>query len=318
MIVTPYAELRDNLAKRDRSLREKVMSLEEAVSFVHDGDSVGVGGSTMSRTPMGLIWALIRAGRTKLSCSRSIVSSDGDLLLASGACDHIVTSWFSQGILWGVSKVMRHHVETGRARYEEWSHLAVGMRFRAGAMGVPFLPIRSMLGSDVLAQRPEAIAMDCPFTQEPVLLVPALNPDVALIHVQRADAYGNAQIDGLPFMDVDLAMAANRVILTTERIVSNDQIRRAPDQTKIPFFAVDAVVELPFGSAPHECYGVYEPMLRHMEYYVGLANGDPVAGMREYLDRYVYGPDSWTEFLDLIGLDELLTAARAGRSIDDA
>jgi glutaconate CoA-transferase subunit A len=160
--------------------------------------------------------------------------------------------------------------------------------------------------------------MICPFTQEKVLLVPALNPDVALIHVQRADAYGNAQIDGLPFMDIDLAMAANRVILTTERIVSNDQIRRAPDHTKIPFFAVDAVVELPFGSAPHECYGVYEPMLRHMEYYVGLANGDPVNGMREYLDRYVYSPESWTAFLDLIGLDQLLTAARAGRSVDDA
>ena len=112
----------------------------------------------------------------------------------------------------------------------------MGMRFRAGAMGVPFMPIRSMLGSDVLAQRPEAKEIDCPFTGEKLLLVPALNPDVALIHVQRCDAYGNAQIDGLQFMDIDLAMAANRVILTTERIVSNDQIRRAPDQTKIPFF----------------------------------------------------------------------------------
>jgi glutaconate CoA-transferase subunit A len=318
MTVMPYAELRETLAKRDRSLREKVMSLEEAVSLVHDGDHVGIGGSTMSRTPMGLIWALIRAGRKKLTCSRSIVSSDGDLLLASGASDRIVTSWFSQGILWGVSKVMRHYVETGKARYEEWSHLAVGMRFRAGAMGVPFMPIRSMLGSGVLEQRPDAIEMNCPFTHEKVLLVPALNPDIALIHVQRADAYGNAQIDGLPFMDVDLAMAANRVILTAERIVSNDQIRRAPHHTKIPFFAVDAVVELPFGSAPHECYGVYEPMIRHMEYYVALANGDPVNGMREYLEHYVYGPGSWTGFLDLIGLDELLTAARAGRSIDDA
>jgi glutaconate CoA-transferase subunit A len=318
MTVAPYVELRDRLAQRDRSLREKVMSLEDAVSLISDGDRVGIGGSTMSRTPMGLIWALIRAGRTGLSCSRSIVSSDGDLLFASGACDHIVTSWFSQGILWGVSKVMRHHVETGKARYEEWSHLAIGMRFRAGAMGVPFMPIRSMLGSDVLVQRPEAVEISCPFTQEKVLLVPALNPDVALIHVQRADAYGNAHIDGLPFMDIDLAMAANRVILTTERIVSNDQIRRAPDHTKIPFFAVDAVVELPFGSAPHECYGVYEPMLAHMEQYVHRVNGDPVAGMREYLDRYIYGPESWTGFLDLIGLSELLIAARAGRSVDDA
>lgn len=314
----PYGELRHDLIRRDRSLRDKVVSLEEAVSFVRDGDSVGIGGSTMSRTPMGLIWALIRAGKKDLSCCRSITSSDGDLLYASGICDHIVTSWFSQGILWGVSKVMRHYVETGKVSYEEWSHMAIGMRFRAGAMGVPFMPIRSMLGSDVGKQRSETIEMNCPFTGEKLLLVPALNPKVALIHVQRCDAYGNAQIDGLQFMDVDLAMAADKVILSTERIVSNDQIRRAPDQTKIPFFTVDAVVELPFGCAPHECYGIYEPMLRHMNYYVDLVNGDPVKGMRQYLDRYVYGPKSWTEFLSMIGVGDLVEAARAGESIYDA
>jgi len=317
-LVHPYSKLRKDLAQRDRSLREKVVSLEEAASFVHDGDSVGIGGSTMSRTPMGLIWAIIRAKRKKLSCSRCIISSDGDLLYGAGVSDHIITSWFSQGILWGVSKVLRHHVESGKARFDEWSHLAMGMRFRAGAMGVPFLPIRSMLGSDVLKQRPEAKEMTCPFTEEKLLLVPALNPDVALIHVQRCDPYGNAQMDGLQFMDIDLAMAANRVILTTERIVSNDQIRRSPDQTKIPFFAVDAVVELPFGCAPHECYGVYEPMMKHMEYYVELVNKDPVKGMQEYLDRYVYGPKSWNDFLNLIGIDEVLAAARAGKAIYDA
>ncbi|MPZ55986.1 MAG: CoA transferase subunit A [Rhizobiales bacterium] len=310
-----YLKLRQDLQRRDRSLREKVVTLEEATTFVRDGDSVGIGGSTMSRTPMAMIWALIRARRKKLSCSRCITSSDGDLLVGSGICDHMTTSWFNQGILWGVSKVMRHNVETGKIRYDEWSHMAVGMRFRAGAMGVPFMPIRSMLGSDVARIRPEAKEFTCPFTGDTLLLVPALNPDVALIHVQRCDAYGNAQIDGLQFMDIDLAMAANKVILTTERIVSNDQIRRAPDQTKIPFFAVDAVVEVPFGSAPHECYGIYEPMSRHMEAYVAQVNGDPVGGMKDYLDRYVYGPKSWTEFLDLIGVDELLEAVNAGRSI---
>jgi glutaconate CoA-transferase, subunit A len=139
-----------------------------------------------------------------------------------------------------------------------------------------------------------------------------------LIHVQRCDSYGNAQIDGLQFMDMDLALAANKVVLSTERIVSNDQIRRAPDQTKIPFFTVDAIVEVPYGCAPHECYGVYEPMIRHMEYYVDRVNKDPVGGIEEYLDRFVYEPKSWSEFLDLIGLHELLTATRAGISIYDA
>lgn len=311
----PYTRLRENMSKRDRSLREKVVSLKEAVSLVQDGMKVGIGGSTMSRTPMALIWELIRQRRKNLSCSRCIISTDGDLLFGSGASDHIITSWFAQGILWGLSKVMRHHVETQGKNYEEWSHMGVGMRFRAGSMGVPFLPMRAMLGSDVMKQRPEAKPVNCPFTGEKLLLVPALNPDVALIHVQRCDAYGNAQIDGLQFMDIDLALAANRVILTTERIVSNDQIRRAPDQTKIPFFCVDAVVEVPYGSAPHECFGLYEPMMKHMGSYVAQVNADPVDGMREYLERYFYEPKSWNEYLALIGMEELLEASQRGRSI---
>jgi glutaconate CoA-transferase subunit A len=295
-----YLDLRRRTAERDRSLREKVMSLEEAARLVSDGDKIGIGGSTLS-----------------LSCSRSIMSSEGELLFGSGASDHVLTSWFSQGIVWGVSKVMRHYTESKKARFEEWSHMAVGMRFRAGAMGVPFLPMRSMMGSDVITRLGDIKEIACPFTGEKLVLVPALNPDVALIHVQRCDAYGNAQMDGLQFMDIDLAMAANRVILTTERIVSNDQIRRAPDQTKIPFMTVDAVVEVPFGCAPHECYGVYEPFFQHLDMYAELIRKDPVKGMAEYLDRYLYGPKSWTQYLDLIGLDELLDAARRGRRIYD-
>ena len=313
-----YLDLRRKLSGRDRSLHEKVVTLEEAAALVKDGESVGIGGSTLSRTPMAMIWALIRGRKKRLACSRGITSSEGDWLLASGACEHIQTSWFSQGIVWGISKVMRHYVESGKVRFDEWSHMAMGMRYRAGAMGVPFLPMRSMLGSDVMKQRPEAREMDCPFTGDKLLLVPALNPDVALIHVQRCDAYGNAQIDGLQFLDIDLAMAATRVILTTERIVSNDQIRRAPDQTKIPFFAVEAVVEVPFGCAPHECSGINEPLFKHMDYYTSLVNKEPVKGMAEYLDRYVYGPKSWTDYLNLLGLDHLLEAARHGRSVSNA
>ncbi|HEY1299903.1 MAG TPA: CoA-transferase [Stellaceae bacterium] len=312
-----YDELCRRTRERDRSLREKVMSLAEAAALVPDGATVGIGGSTLSRTPMAIIWALIRARRRDLVCARGISSSEGEFLFAAGASRHLVTSWFSLGIVWGVSRIMRAYTETGRARFEEWSHLAMGLRFRAGAMGVPFLPMRSMLGSDVIAQLPDARAIDCPFTGEKLALVPALNPDVALIHVQRCDAYGNAQIDGLPFMDLDLAMAANRVILTAERIVSNDQLRRVPDQTKIPFFAVDAVVEVPYGAAPHECYGCYEPMFAHLDRYAAGLRHDPEAGIRKYLDEYFYEPRSWTEYLDRLGLAELLDAARRGASIYD-
>jgi len=312
-----YSELCRRTRERDRSLREKVMSLEEAAALVLDAASVGIGGSTLSRTPMAMIWALIRAGRKDLLCARGITSSEGELLFASGTSCHILTSWFSQGIVWGVSRIMRAYTETGRARFEEWSHMAMGLRFRAGAMGIPFLPMRSMMGSDIVARLPDVRPMECPFTGEKLVLVPALNPDFALIHVQRCDAYGNAQIDGLPFLDVDLAMAANRVILTAERIVSNDQIRRAPDQTKIPFMAVEAVVEAPFGSAPHECYGLYEPLFAHLDAYAAEIRRDPEEAAQAYLERYFYSPKSWTEYLDRLGLQELLNARRRGTSIHD-
>lgn len=316
--VRSYQDLRERILERDRGLREKVMSLEEATALIGDGDLVGIGGSTLSRTPMAMIWALIRAGRKDLQCCRSIVSSEGDWLFASGACNRMITSWFSQGIVWGVSKVMRHYTESRRAVFEEWSHMGIGTRFKAGAMGLPFLPMRSMLGSGEVTRLGDKVEVAaCPFTGERVLLLPALNPDVALIHVQRADAFGNAQIDGLQFMDLDLAMAADKVILTTERIVANDQIRRAPDQTKIPFFAVEAVVEVPFGCAPHECYGVNEPFFRHMDAYTAQVNRSPEEGMQSYLREYVHEVDSWLDVLRLLGVDELVAAARRGVSIYD-
>ncbi|MBI1383385.1 MAG: CoA transferase subunit A [Rhizobiales bacterium] len=315
-LVIPYAKLRERTAERDRGLREKVMSLEDAAALVKDGDHVAIGGCTVSRTPMAMVWALIRARRRDLTISRSITSTEGDLFYASGVSRHVITSWFTQGIVWGVSKVMRHHTENKLARYDEWSHMSIGLRYRAGAMGVPFMPTRSMVGSGVADRLGDEVkTMTCPFTGEEITLLPALNPDVALIHVQRCDAYGNAQLDGLQFMDIDMAMAANRVILTTERIVSNDQIRRQPDQTRIPFFTVDAVVEVPYGCAPHECYGVYEPFFEHLDLYAAMSGKDPIAGTREYLEKYYYGPASWSEYLSLLGMEALLDASRRGRSV---
>ena len=179
------------------------------------------------------------------------------------------------------------------------------------------MPMRSMLGSDVASQLDNLRHMRCPFTGDRLLLVPALNPDVALIHVQRCDPFGNAQLDGLTFMDEDIAMAANRVILTTERIVSNDRIRRAPEHTKIPFFAVEAVVEVPYGCAPHECFGQYEPFFAHMDGYAELTRQDPEGGVREYLEKFYYEPTGWNEYLNRVGLEHLLDATRRGKSIYD-
>lgn len=314
-MVKPYKELREVIDKKDRGLRDKVMSLEEAIGMIKDGDHVAAGGCHYSKTPMAAIWEIIRQKKKDLVYSRSITSTDGDLLLVAGVTTHVVTSWFSPGVTWGVSKVMRHYTQQGLATFEEWSHMSLGLRYRAGAMGIPFMPIRDMLGSDLFPRAPDIKEMACPYTGEKLALVPALNPDVAILHTQRCDPYGNVQNDGLPFMDEDIALAADKVIMTTERIVSNDQIRRAPDRTTIPFFCVDAVVEVPYGCLPHECYGQYEPDFNHMDQYVKIMMGKGPEGVKEYLDQYVYGPESWNAYLEMLGFRHILQATVDGRGV---
>lgn len=300
----PYVDLRKRLAQRNRGLREKVMPLSEAISTISDGDHIAIGGNTFSRTPFAAIWEVVRQQKKNLTISRSITSTEGDFLLAGGCVDKYMTSWFSQGIVWGLSRVMRDYVENAKVTYEEWSHMSLGMMYRAGAMGLPFMPTRVMMGSGM----PEALAtrletMKCPYSGDELLLLPALNPNVALIHVQRADKYGNAQYDGLPFMDNDIAMAADRVILTTEKIISNDEIRLAPDHTKIPFMAVDAVVEVPYGAAPHECAGIYDPFYKRMDEYSERTRKDGVQGALDYMQEHVFEPRDWNAFLKKIGVN---------------
>jgi len=310
-----YKELREIIENKDRGLREKVMSLTEAIHLIQDGDHVAAGGCHYSRTPMAAIWELIRQKKKDLIYSRSISSTEGDLLLVAEATKHVITSWFSPGVTWGVSRAMRHYTQKKLAIYEEWSHMSLGLRYRAGAMGIPFIPTRVMLGSDLFPRLPELKEMECPYTGEKLALVPALNPNVAILHTQRCDAYGNVQSEGLPFMDQDIAGASDKVIITTERIISNDQVRRSPDRTSIPFFMVDAVVEVPYGCLPHECYGYYEPDFSHMDYYVKLMMGKGPEGVKEYLDQYVYAPESWTDYLEMLKFGDILRATTDGRSV---
>ena len=230
----PYTHLRQELAKRDRGLREKVVSLEDAASFVRDGDPVGIGGSTMSRTPMALIWALIRAAARTSLCSRCIISSDGDCSSALAPRPHhfeLVQPGHPLGRLEGDAPLHRDRQGDLRGMEPHGGRHALPGRRHGRALHADSLDAR--LRRAGAAARGQEI--ECPFTGENILLVPALNPDVALIHVQRCDAYGNAQIDGLQFMDIDLAMAANKVILTTERIVLQrpDPASAGPDQDPV-------------------------------------------------------------------------------------
>lgn len=291
---------------------EKLMSAAEAVRrFVRDGDVVAVGGTNHARTPMALLWEILRQQRTGLSLSRPLTCYESELFIATGAADRVVTSWVGVGHGWGLARVLREYVESGRATFEEWSHLGLGLRYKAGAMGMPFLPTMSMLGSD-LAVRLGVRTTECPYTGQTLYAVPSLNPDVALIHVQRADAYGNAQIDGYELMDADVARAAQRLVLSAEEIVPTDTFRKDPARTLIPGFAVDAVVERPFGCYPHECYGHYDTDLDAFSDYMGSVRADGAEGARAYVRSVLEAHDDFDSYLDSIGrsrLDELRSRA---------
>jgi glutaconate CoA-transferase subunit A len=311
-----FVEARRRLESKDRSMRDKRTSLAEATSLVHDGDHVAIGGCLYSRTPMATLLQLLRAGRRELTLSRNLMCFEGELFLVDGASTHLVTSWTGLGLPWGLSKITRTFVEEGRATYEEWSHLALGLRYRAGAMGIPFLPTLSMLGSDLMSHT-NARELDCPFTGERLCLIPASFPDIALIHVHRADRFGNAQIDGYPHMDVDIARASQIVIVSAEEIVGDDEMARQPDRTVIPHFVVDAVVEAPFGSYPHECYGLYDADLEHFDEYVQSIDRDGVDAVRAYLDARVHGTTDHAGFLDTFGPTSLAEARERARALTE-
>jgi glutaconate CoA-transferase, subunit A len=309
-----FVAARARIEAKPKSAAEKLTSLEEAVSRVKDGDHLSVGGCLFSRTPMALVREVLRNRRRALTLSRNLTCTEGELLMAAGAVTRVVTAWMSIGLPWGVSKILRHYVESGAVALEEWSHLALGLRFRAGAMGVPFLPALTMLGSDLVGVG-GLKTVDDPYTGRALAAVPALFPDVALLHVHRADRFGNCQIDGYPHMDADIARAATTILVTTEEIVSEEETRRYPDRTVIPGFLVDALVLAPFGSFPHECYGLYEADYDHFAEYAAAIDARGPAAVSEYLERYVYGPTGWSDYLDLFGGERLALQAKRAREL---
>jgi hypothetical protein len=180
----------------------------------------------------------------------------------------------------------------------EWSNASITWRMKATAMGVPFLPARSMLGTDMIKYSAAKVVED-PFTGMKVCLVPALILDVALIHVHRADRYGNAQIEGISGFANEMARACKRLIISAEEIISTDEIRKYPDRTMIPYYLVDAVVHAPFGSHPGEMayiYGRDEPVIKEW-----IEASKTVEGSNAYLDKYVYGVANHAEYQQLIG-----------------
>jgi glutaconate CoA-transferase subunit A len=287
-LATPGVEAaRAELEGLSMATDDKLTTAAEAVRRLVPNDAViGVGGTNHARTPMALLIEVLRQGRTGLTMTRPLSCFEAELMLATGTADRVMTSWVGIGHGWGLAPVLRHLVEKGRVTFEEWSHLGIGLRYKAGAMGIPYLPTVSMLGSDIDRQLGLA-KVTCPYTGQLLNAVPSLNPDVALVHVQRADTLGNAQIDGYQLMDADLVLAARRVIVTAEEIVTADEFRSDPSRTVIPGFAVDAVVHQPMGAYPHECYGYYEADLDQFTAYMKSVKTGGVDGARAFVAALV-------------------------------
>jgi glutaconate CoA-transferase, subunit A len=309
-----FVAARRRLEAKSLAAVEKLTSLDEAAKHVKDGDHIAIGGCMSTRTPLALLMEVLRQRRTGLTLSRNLMCYEGEWFLAVGAASTVVTSWLGVGLPWGISKVMREFAETGKARIEDWSHMAMGLRYRAGAMGIPFLPTLTMLGSDLMNVT-EAKTMACPFTGETLCLVPALFPDVAVIHVHRADRMGNCQIDGYPFMDADIAAAAATVLVTAEEIIPEDEIRRQPERTVIPGFMVDALVEVPYGAYPHECHGLYETDFGHFDTYVEAIRARGVDAVCDYVERYVYSVNTHSEYLALFGPEDIARQSQLAREL---
>jgi glutaconate CoA-transferase subunit A len=263
---------------------------------------------------MAAVREIIRQGKKNLTVAKTLGSFDIELLFAADLVKKIIASWASIGVVWGVSKVFREKVESGAVEFEEWSNFGINLRFEAAAMGVPFLPTFAMIGSDIPKQN-GAKMVKCPYTGSDLLAVPALFPDVAVLHVQKADKFGNAVIDGPILADPSIARAARHVVVTAEEIVDTSEIRREADRCAIPFFLVDAVVWAPYGSHPYDCYGCYDMDHAHVDSYVQSIEAKGIGYAKEYLQEWVYGVKDHFEYLNSLPLDHLVTLSEAAKGI---
>jgi acyl CoA:acetate/3-ketoacid CoA transferase alpha subunit len=300
-----------NRTQKTRKLIDKRMTEAEAVErFVYDGCYIGTELYGTCRAPMSLAREVVRQGIKDLRVAGQGVM-ELDFWLMAGIVKTLDITYIGQEVF-GVSAPLRREVESGRVeKVVEWSNAGITWRFKATAMGVPFLPTRVMLGTDTLKYS-AAKVVECPFTGQKLCLLPALILDVGLVHVHRADKYGNCQIEGISGFALEMARAAKRLIISAEEIIDTDEIRRAPDRTCIPYYLVDAVVEAPYASFPGEMPYLYcrdEELLQEW-----VESSKTESGSQDYLDRYVYSLEDHQAFLDLIG-EERLSQATEQREV---
>lgn len=282
---------------KSQAMTDKLMSEQEAVArFVNDGDYLGTELYGTVRAPMSLTREVIRQGKKHLRLAGQGIH-EIDLLLAADLVDTLDITYVAWEV-YGISKILRRAVESGRVKTTEWSNAAITWRFKAASMGIPFIPCQTMMGTDTFRRSAAKVVTD-PFTGMKTCLLPALTLDVGLIHVHRADRFGNCQIDGISGFAFEMARASKKLIISAEEIVDTDEIRKYPERTIIPYYLVDAVVHAPFGSHPGEMCYCYWRDEEHLKTF--LEESQDPAKVQLYLDKYVYGVKNHNEYLKLIG-----------------
>ncbi len=305
LFVDPDPEAARNFFRQKKgAMQDKVMSVKEAVTrFVQDGDYVASGGFGTNRISTAGMHEILRQGKQNLGFAGHTTTHDFEILTAGNRNGKKLLARLDAAYIVGLearglSPQARRVMQSGELEVCEWSNFALAARFRAAAAGVPFVPIRSMLGTDTFACS-AAKEIECPFTGRKLLAVPALYPDVSFIHVHESDPFGNCRIAGITVADFDLARASKRLIVTAERLVSTDEIRSRPYATVIPSFCVDAVCEVPFGSYPGNMPGEYFSDEAHLREWLTVEQDEEALGA--FLEKYIYGVEDFDEYLLLCG-----------------
>jgi glutaconate CoA-transferase subunit A len=288
-------------------VEDKRLSIEEAVKLVPDGAHLFWGGFGFQRPPMAFAHELVRQRKHNLTIYTCGSEMDMDILCGARVVSRLELAFFAlEGI--GLVPNVQRRIRDGTVEIEDYTNLAMALRFLGGALGVPFMPLKSMLGTDLLAKArfvpKKAEVINCPFTGQKVVLVPSVRPDFSIVHASRVDREGNVQIDGIKGEDVEGARAGRKVIVMAEEIVDSEFIRSQPDQTVIPNIYVTHVVECPWGSYPMMVYNYYDYDIEHVRRYYEQCKTEE--GWQKYCEEYITGVKNRTEFLKKIGLERLM------------
>jgi glutaconate CoA-transferase subunit A len=291
----------------EAEVEDKRITLAEAAKMVRNGSEIFWGGFGFQRAPIAFAHELTRQKKRHLNIQTCGSEVDLEIMCGAGVADKFEIAFTAIEAL-GLSNNARRRVAEGKLQVEDYSNLAMAMRFLGGSLNVPFMPIRSLMGTDMarLARfkgDKKLKIIDCPFTGEKICLVPSVKPDFSIVHVQRVDMTGNAQIDGIVGEDIEGSRCGKKLIVLAEELIDEEEIRTNPDQTKIPAMYVDHVVVLPYTAHPMMCHNYYDYDLEHLQMFHKLTRTEE--GWQEYLDTYILGVESHSEYLEKIGWEHL-------------